>query len=166
MRRPHSDTSNMWLCCIWKREVLNKLFSLFFINMILSLIKRCLISDTRVLGSLLKDNWSHNSLLLGKSEIMTNQVRSNPSKSRIPESHSDQYFHLIITKTFCMYYIKEIKSTIVCENHSKPLVMTLVIPAKRFRTSRDLRAKTQLRATSKILGFRWPSSYCIKLIPY
>ena len=37
-------------------EVLNKLFSLFFINMILSLIKQCLINDTRVLGSLLKGN--------------------------------------------------------------------------------------------------------------
>ncbi|CAL4098031.1 unnamed protein product, partial [Meganyctiphanes norvegica] len=28
---------------------------------------------------------------------------------------------------------QEIKSTIVCENHSKQLVMTLLIPAKRFR---------------------------------
>ncbi|CAL4125631.1 unnamed protein product, partial [Meganyctiphanes norvegica] len=34
-------------------------------------------------------------------------------------------------------------------------------PPKRFRMSRKLRAKTQLRATSKILGFCWPSSVCL-----
>ena len=44
--------------------------------------------------------------------------------------------------------------------------MALVIPPKKFRTSRELRAKTQLRATSKILGFRWPSSICIYIYIY
>ncbi|CAL4120512.1 unnamed protein product, partial [Meganyctiphanes norvegica] len=45
------------------------------------------------------------------------------------------------------FHLKRVK------NNKKQIVRTLVAPLKRFLTSSDLRAKTQLRATSKILGF-------------
>ncbi|CAL4062327.1 unnamed protein product, partial [Meganyctiphanes norvegica] len=60
----------------------------------------------------------------GRSEIMTNQVRSNPTRYDPPHR------------------------TGLTRNRR-----TLVTPVKRFLMRPDLRAKTQLRATSKILGF-------------